>query len=61
VGIEVAGCIVVGLLAGWYLDKRFDTDPILMIVFFAAGVTAAGRALWRVVKKEIRDGENKDE
>jgi F0F1-type ATP synthase assembly protein I len=56
VGIEVAGCIVVGLLVGYFADNRLDTYPYIMIVGFAAGVAAAGKALWRVIKREMSDG-----
>jgi ATP synthase protein I len=55
VGIEVALSIVVGLLLGRFLDGKLDTDPIFMLVGFAAGVTAAGKAIWRVVKREMSD------
>jgi len=57
VGIEVALCIVVGFLGGRWLDGRLDTYPWLMLLGFAAGAVAAARALWRVVKNEIRDGD----
>jgi F0F1-type ATP synthase assembly protein I len=57
VGIEIALCIIVGLLGGRWLDGHFGTDPWLMIVGFVAGAVAAGRALWRVVKHELRDGD----
>lgn len=56
-GIEVALCIVAGFLGGRWLDGKFETDPWFMILGFAAGATAAGRALWRVVKRELQDGD----
>jgi ATP synthase protein I len=59
VGLEIAGCIIVGLLLGRWLDNKFDTYPVIMIIGFAAGVTAAGKAMWRVVKREIHDGDEK--
>jgi F0F1-type ATP synthase assembly protein I len=60
VGIEIAGCIIVGLLLGRLADNRLDTYPVFMLVGFAAGITAAGRALWRVVKREIGNGGSGD-
>lgn len=61
VGLEVAGCIVVGLLVGHFADSKLDTDPYLMIVGFALGAVAAGKALWRVIKREMDDGSSKEE
>ena len=61
VGLEVAGCIVVGLLVGYFADNKLDTHPIFMIVGFAAGVAAAGKALWRVIKREMSEGDSQGE
>ncbi len=61
VGLEVAGCIVVGLLVGYVADNKFDTYPVIMIVGFAAGVVAAGKALWRVIKREMDEGNSEGE
>jgi F0F1-type ATP synthase assembly protein I len=61
VGIEVALCITAGFLGGRWLDGRLDTYPWFMIIGFAAGVTAAGRALWRTVKRELKSGDGEDE
>ena len=54
-GLEIAGCVVVGLLAGRWADGRWGTEPWLMLLGMAAGITAAGRAIWRVVKTETRE------
>ncbi len=61
VGLEVAGCIVVGLLVGYFADGRFDTYPIITLVGFTAGVVAAGKALWRVIKREMDEGNSEGE
>jgi len=61
VGLEVAGCIVVGLLVGYFADNKLDTYPIIMIVGFSVGVAAAGKALWRVIKREMNDGNSEEE
>jgi F0F1-type ATP synthase assembly protein I len=42
---------VVGLLAGRYLDNRFDTNPIFTIVFLIFGFAAAVREVASVLKK----------
>jgi len=59
-GIEIAGCIVAGLLLGRWLDLKIDTYPVFMLVGFAAGVTAAGKAIWRVVKRETMEEKDRD-
>ncbi len=60
-GLEIAGCVVVGLLAGRWADGRFGTEPWLMILGMAAGVTAAGKAIWRVVKTEAEETGKEDD
>ena len=42
---------VVGLLAGRYLDNRFDTNPIFTIVLLIFGFAAAVREVASVLKK----------
>jgi ATP synthase protein I len=50
-GLQVALSIFIGFGVGRYLDKRFDTDPWLTVVFFFLGVAAAVRNLGLAIKK----------
>ncbi|MGD9008661.1 MAG: AtpZ/AtpI family protein [Desulfobacteraceae bacterium] len=50
-GLQVALSIFIGFGIGRYLDKRFDTDPWLTVVFFLLGVAAAVRNLGLAIKK----------
>jgi ATP synthase protein I len=50
-GLQVALSILIGFGAGRYLDKRFDTDPWLTVVFFFLGLAAAVRNLGLAIKK----------
>jgi ATP synthase protein I len=50
-GLQVALSIFIGFGVGRYLDKRFDTDPWLTVVFFLLGVAAAVRNLGLAIKK----------
>jgi ATP synthase protein I len=50
-GLQVALSIFIGFGIGRYLDKRFDTDPWLTVVFFFLGVAAAVRNLGLAIKK----------
>lgn len=40
VGGVIAGCVVVGLGIGWFVDNRLHTFPILAFVGLAVGITA---------------------
>jgi F0F1-type ATP synthase assembly protein I len=50
VGIEIAVAIGIGYFGGQYLDRKLGVAPWLMWVGFAAGVGAAIKALFRVVR-----------
>lgn len=54
-GIFVAVSICLGILGGWWLDGKIGTFPLFFFIGFAAGVTAAGMEVWRVVKKSMKD------
>jgi F0F1-type ATP synthase assembly protein I len=56
-GMEVALSIVVGLFGGQWLDKKLGTHGVLTWVGFAYGLAAAGRAIYRAVRKSNREAE----
>jgi F0F1-type ATP synthase assembly protein I len=41
---------VLGWWAGSYLDRKFATDPWLMIVGIVLGFVASGRETWKLIK-----------
>ncbi len=41
IGWYVAGSIGLGVLVGWWLDRQFDTEPVLLLVGLLLGVIAA--------------------
>lgn len=47
IGLEM---VVPGLI-GYWLDGRFGTEPVLLLVGFAVGIVAAGWQLTRLVAK----------
>jgi len=51
VGLEMGIAVAVGLFLGRYLDDKFDTKPWLTVFLGAAGVGAAGKAVYDAVKK----------
>ena len=58
-GIEIALSIGIGLYAGYWLDKKYGTEPWLMLLFFFFGIGAAIKAVIRFIKQvEEKDNEN---
>jgi ATP synthase protein I len=56
-GLEIALSILVGLLGGQWLDKKFHTGGWLTWIGFAYGLAAAGRAIYRAMRKSTREAE----
>jgi len=50
-GMAMALSIGIGALAGYYLDKKFNTEPWLFFVFLLFGIIAAYRNLIFMVRK----------
>lgn len=46
--------LVLGPIIGWwvgqYLDRRWDTEPWLMVVLIVLGFVASGRETWKLIK-----------
>ena len=51
IGIQMALSIAIGAVAGFYLDKKFGTEPWLLIVCLGFGIAAAFRNLYLMYKK----------
>ena len=56
IGLEIALSVVVGLFVGRWLDGKFHTHW-LTPVGFVYGLVAAGRSLWRVLKRANREAD----
>ena len=50
-GMSVALSIFIGLGIGLWLDKKFETDPVLMFVGLAFGIVAGFSNIVRAGKK----------
>lgn len=50
-GMSVALSIVIGLAAGYWLDKAFDTKPVLLLIGLALGIAAGFSNIIRAGKK----------
>jgi len=55
VGLEMAVATVIGWGFGFWLDKRFGTYPVLMLIFLLLGVAAGFRGLIRAAEQAKRD------
>jgi len=50
-GMSVALSIFIGLFTGLWLDKKFDTAPVLLFVGLALGIAAGFSNILRAGKK----------
>lgn len=48
VGLELGFSVIIGLLVGQWLDKKFGTEPWLLILFLIFGLVAGFRSLFRL-------------
>ena len=51
VGLSMAIAIGIGAVLGFYLDRKFGTDPWLFFIFLCFGIAAAFRNLYLMYKK----------
>jgi len=42
---------ILGYYIGDFLDKKFGTDPYLMVIFIFLGFAAAGKGVYDLIKK----------
>ncbi len=59
VGWYIGGCIVLGVFAGLWLDNKFNTKPILVIVGLVLGFIVAFYGVYRMILPSIGKGQNK--
>jgi ATP synthase protein I len=61
-GFAMVLSIVLGLIAGVYLDNRFGTDPIFTFVFLFGGIMAGFRMMYKTYMRffsEDKSGEKR--
>ncbi len=58
-GWYVAGCIVLGVLGGRWLDNKLNTRPILVIVCLIFGIIIAFYGVYRMVLPNINKEQSK--
>ena len=50
-GVELGGVVVLMALAGWWLDKKFQTSPWLMLTAVLVGIVGGIYNLWKQGKR----------
>jgi len=60
VGWYIGICIVLGVLGGLWLDDKFDTTPILVIVGLILGIIIAMYGVYRMVLPNISKEQDKE-
>ena len=51
IGFAVALSIFIGLFVGIYLDRRFETQPWLTLIFLVLGIAAGFRNIALAIQK----------
>ena len=51
IGLVFVISIVLGSMAGWWLDGKFGTKPYLTIFLMILGIIAGFQNMWRFIKK----------
>ncbi len=66
-GIEMVSATALGILIGYWLDKKLSTKPFLTIIFLLLGIAAGFVNLFKAVgsisidEKRNRNSEKRDE
>jgi F0F1-type ATP synthase assembly protein I len=60
VGFYIGGCIFLGVFAGLWLDSRFNTEPVLVIVGLLLGLVVAFYGVYRMLLPLIGNKQDKE-
>jgi F0F1-type ATP synthase assembly protein I len=60
VGWYVGLCIFLGVWGGLWFDKKFNTEPFLVIVGLIAGLALAVYGIYRMVLPLMNDRQDKE-
>ena len=60
VGLEFGISVIIGLVAGWWLDKELGTGPWLTLVMICCGFAAGVRGVLRAMKRADRAAARED-
>ena len=60
IGFFVAICILSGVLAGLWLDDKFSTKPLFILLCLAAGLAVAFYGVYRMIRLVMNNNQNKE-
>ena len=61
VGFYICACIIGGALAGMWLDSKFDTKPILILIGLILGLVIAFWGVFQMLMPIIKEYNRKKE
>ncbi len=61
IGWYVAGSILLGVLAGLWLDSKFDTKPLFVVAGLILGIIVAGYGVYRMLLPLFKNSQNKED
>ena len=60
VGFYIAACILLGTLAGLWLDSKLNTRPLLMIIGLLAGLAVAIYGVYQMIRPLMNNKQDKE-
>jgi ATP synthase protein I len=60
IGFVLLVTVLVGTLAGYWLDQRLGTIPVFVLVGFAIGTTSGATACWRLISRYLAKLDEED-
>ena len=53
IGLVLLVTVLVGVLAGYWLDQRLGTIPVFVLVGLGVGLTAGALSVWRLISRYL--------
>ena len=61
VGFFIGGSIVLGIVAGLWLDNRLDTKPVFILVGLVLGIVVAAYGVYQMLLPLIKNRNSKED
>ena len=60
IGFYIAACILIGILAGLWLDNKFNTNPIFIILGLVLGLGVAVFGVNQMIRPLMTDKQDRE-
>ena len=60
VGFFIGGSIVLGVLAGLWLDNKLNTEPVFVLLGLVMGIIVAGFGVYQMLLPLLRNRQDKE-